>query len=191
MKPKNAARVFLTLVSLFLVCTSSALASDQVQHQTGIIDELKNNCNTLLLYGEVLLSEASYKISHLTNNDAEVDTVTTQADLDFWNKLKAQYPFSEKPVFISMDSVCGPAYDYVSAGVTEAIVTDNSGNALDSYTVTKKENGFTIQKGAPGNPDQSYTITLNKLEELDAIYGNIGQVKAGEMYVKEQIQAQE
>jgi hypothetical protein len=191
MKPKNAARVFLTLVSLFLVCTSSALASDQVQHQTGIIDELKNNCNTLLLYGEVLLSEASYKISHLTNNDAEGDTVTTQADLDFWNKLKAQYPFSEKPVFISMDSVCGPAYDYVSAGVTEAIVTDNSGNALDSYTVTKKENGFTIQKGAPGNPDQSYTITLNKLEELDAIYGNIGQVKAGEMYVKEQIQAQE
>jgi hypothetical protein len=191
MKPKNAARVFLTLVSLFLVCTSSALASDQVQHQTGIIDELKNNCNTLLLYGEVLLSEASYKISHLTNNDAERDTVTTQADLDFWNKLKAQYPFSEKPVFISMDSVCGPAYDYVSAGVTEAIVTDNSGNALDSYTVTKKENGFTIQKGAPGNPDQSYTITLNKLEELDAIYGNIGQVKAGEMYVKEQIQAQE
>jgi hypothetical protein len=191
MKLKNAAKVLLTLISLFLVCTSSALASDQVQHQTGIMDELKNSCNTLLLYGEVVLSEASYKISHFTNNDAEGDTVTTQADLDFWNKLKAQYPFSEKPIFVSMDSVCGPAYDYVLAGVTEAIVTDNSGNALDFYTVTKKENGFTIQKGAPGNPDQSYTITLNTLEELDAIYGNIGQVKAGEMYVKEQIQAQE
>ena len=68
MKPKNAAKVFLTLISLFLVCTSSALASDQVQQQTGIIDELKNNCNTLLFHGEVLLSEASYKISHFTNN---------------------------------------------------------------------------------------------------------------------------
>jgi len=67
---------------------------------------------------------------------------------------------------------------------------DNSGNALDSYTVTKKETGITIQKGALSNPDNSYTITLNKLEELDAIYGNIGQVKAGEMYINEQIQVQ-
>jgi|BarGraIncu00222A_1022003.scaffolds.fasta_scaffold01242_10 hypothetical protein len=190
MKPKNAAKVFLTLISLFLVCTSSALAIDQVQQQTGIIDELKNNCNTLLLHGEVLLSEASYKISHLTSNDAEGDTVTTQADLDFWNELKAQYPFSEKPVFISTDSACGPAYDYFQAGVTEVTVMDNSGNALDSYTVTKKETGITIQKGALSNPDNSYTITLNKLEELDAIYGNIGQVKAGEMYINEQIQVQ-
>jgi hypothetical protein len=190
MKPKNAAKVFLTLISLFLVCTSSALAIDQVQQQTGIIDELKNNCNTLLLHGEVLLSEASYKISHFTNNDAEGDTVTTQADLDFWNELKAQYPFSEKPVFISKDSAIGPAYDYFQAGVTEVTVMDNSGNALDSYTVTKKETGITIQKGALSNPDNSYTITLNKLEELDAIYGNIGQVKAGEMYINEQIQVQ-
>jgi len=190
MKPKNAAKVFLTLISLFLVCTSSALASNQVQQQTGIIDELKNNCNTLLLHGEVLLSEASYKISHFTNNDAEGDTVTTQADLDFWNELKAQYPFSENPVFISMDSACGPAYDYFQAGVTEVTVMDNSGNALDSYTVTKKETGITIQKGTLSNPDNSYTITLNKLEELDAIYGNIGHVKAGEMYIKEQIQVQ-
>jgi hypothetical protein len=190
MKPKNAAKVFLTLISLFLVCTSSALAIDQVQQQTGIIDELKNNCNTLLLHGEVLLSEASYKINHLTSNDAEGDTVTTQADLDFWNELKAQYPFSEKPVFISTDSACGPAYDYFQAGVTEVTVMDNSGNALDSYTVTKKETGITIQKGALSNPDNSYTITLNKLEELDAIYGNIGQVKAGEMYINEQIQVQ-
>ena len=202
MKPKNAARVFLTLVSLFLVCTSSALASDQVQHQTGIIDminhephqtdiigDLKHYCSALLLDGEVVLSEASYKISHLINNDAEVDTVTTQADLDFWNKLKAQYPFSEKPVFISRDSVCRPAYDYVPTGVSEVTIMDNSGNALDSYTVTKTETGFTIQKGATGNPDQSYTITLNKLEELDATYGNIGQIRDGEMYIKEQIQS--
>ena len=48
MKPKNAAKVFLTLISLFLVCISSALAIDQVQQQTGIIDELKNNCNTAI-----------------------------------------------------------------------------------------------------------------------------------------------
>jgi hypothetical protein len=190
MNPKNAAKVLLTLVSLFLVCTSSALASDQVQYQTGIIEDLKNNCNTLLLFGEVLLSEASYKISHLTNTDAKEDTVTTQADLDFWNKLNAQFPFSETPVFISIDSVCGQAYDYIPAGVTEATVTDNSGNALGSYTVTKKEAGFTIQKGAHDNPDQCYTITLNELEKLDAIYGNIGQVRACEMYIKEQIQAQ-
>jgi hypothetical protein len=142
------------------------------------------------VYGEVLISEVSYKINHLTNTNAEGNNVTTQADLDFWNKLKAQYPFSEKPVFISRDSVCRPAYDYVPTGVSEVTIMDNSGNALDSYTVTKTETGFTIQKGATGNPDQSYTITLNKLEELDATYGNIGQIRDGEMYIKEQIQSQ-
>ena len=190
MNLKNTAKLFLTLLSIFLVCASYALASDQVQHQTGTIDELKNKFNTLLLYGEVLISEVSYKINHLTNTNAEGNNVTTQADLDFWNKLKAQYPFSEKPVFISRDSVCRPAYDYVPTGVSEVTIMDNSGNALDSYTVTKTETGFTIQKGATGNPDQSYTITLNKLEELDATYGNIGQIRDGEMYIKEQIQSQ-
>jgi len=189
MNLKNTAKLFLTLLSIFLVCASYALASDQVQHQTGTIDELKNKFNTLLLYGEVLICEASYKINHLTNTNAEGNNVTTQADLDFWNKLKAQYPFSEKPVFISRDSVCRPAYDYVPTGVSEVTIMDNSGNALDSYTVTKTETGFTIQKGATGNPDQSYTITLNKLEELDATYGNIGQIRDGEMYIKEQIQS--
>ena len=189
MNLKNTAKLFLTLLSIFLVCASYALASDQVQHQTGTIDELKNKFNTLLLYGEVLISEVSYKINHLTNTNAEGNNVTTQADLDFWNKLKAQYPFSEKPVFISRDSVCRPAYDYVPTGVSEVTIMDNSGNALDSYTVTKTETGFTIQKGATGNPDQSYTITLNKLEELDATYGNIGQIRDGEMYIKEQIQS--
>jgi opacity protein-like surface antigen len=189
MNLKNTAKLFLTLLSIFLVCASYALASDQVQHQTGTIDELKNKFNTLLLYGEVLISEVSYKINHLTNTNAEGNNVTTQADLDFWNKLKAQYPFSEKPVFISRNSVCRPAYDYVPTGVSEVTIMDNSGNALDSYTVTKTETGFTIQKGATGNPDQSYTITLNKLEELDATYGNIGQIRDGEMYIKEQIQS--
>jgi hypothetical protein len=189
-KQKSNAKVFLTIISLFLISTSSALASDQVQHQTGTIDELKNNFNKLLLYGEVLLSEVSYKINHLTNTNAEGDNVTTQADLDFWNKLKAQYPFSEKPVFISKDSVCRLAYDYVPEGISKVTITDNSGNPFDSYTVTKNETGFTIQKGAPSNPDQSYTITLNKLEELDAIYGNIGQIQDCEMYIKEQIKSQ-
>jgi hypothetical protein len=33
-------------------------------------------------------------------------------------------------------------------------------------------------------------ITLNKLEELDGTYGNIGQVQAGENYIKDQIQKQ-
>jgi hypothetical protein len=187
---KNPEKFFFTFISLFLVCSSSALASDQVSNQTGIIDELKNNFNTLLLYGEVLLSGVSYKISHITNTNAEGDNVTTQADLDFWNQLKAQYPFSEKPVFISRDSACRPAYDYVPTGVSDVTIMDNSGNALNSYAVTKNETGFTIQKGAPSNPDQSYTITLNKLEELDAIYGNIGQIQDCEMYIKEQIKSQ-
>lgn len=204
MKPKNTVQIFLALMSLLLVCTFSALAEDQMQqhqkgiidrinheqHQTGIVDTLKYYCNTLWFYGEVLLSNVSYKINHQTDIQAEGDNVTTQANLDFWNDLKTQYPFSEKPVFISMNSECGPAYGYVPGGVSEATVTDNSGNVLDSYTVTKNETGFTIQKGAPDNPDQSYTVTLNKLEELDTIYGNIGQVQAAEMYIKDQIQIQ-
>jgi hypothetical protein len=204
MKPKNTAQMFLTLLSLFLVCTSSALAGYQVQqhqkgiidrinheqHQKGIINTLKDYWNSFRFYGEVLLSQASYKINHLTNTQADGNNLTTQTDLDFWNNLQAQYPFSEKPVFISIDSVCGLAYDYLPNGVSVATVTDNLGCVLDSYTVTKNETGFTIRKGAPSNPDQSYTITINKMKELDAIYGNIGQVQACEIYIKGQIQAQ-
>ncbi|RPJ77575.1 MAG: hypothetical protein EHM20_05925 [Alphaproteobacteria bacterium] len=203
MRPKNTAKVFLTLMSLFFVCTSSALAGDQVQHQTniidrinnqphqtGIIDELKDSWNTLRFCGEALLSEASYKINHLTSTDADSDNVTIQADLVFWNDLQAEYPFSEKPVFISKKSVFEPAYNYVPEGVSEATVFDNSGNALDSYTVTKNETGVIIQKGVSSNPDRNYTITIDKIKELDGIYGNIGEVQAGKMYIKEQIQAQ-
>ncbi len=190
MEPKNIKKVFLIFLSLFLVCTSSALAEDQVQHQTGIIDKLKQDWNTLRSCGEVLLSKASYEINHQTNGNENENNITTQEDLDFWNDSQSRYPFSEKPVLISMDSVCGPAYNYIPEGVTGAKVTDNSGNVLDSYTVTKNEKGFTIQKGAPVNPDHSYAITLNKLEELDETYGNVRQVRAGEMYIKEQIQNQ-
>ncbi len=203
MKPENTAQMFLTLMSLFLLCTSSALAGDkaqyqesiidrinQEQHQTGIFDTLKHDWNSLQFYGEVLLSEVSYKINHQNNTHADGDNITTQADLDFLNNLQAQYLFSEKPVFICRDSVCEPAYDYIPEGVTEVTVMDNSGNALDSYTVTKREKGFTIQKGIPSNPDYSYTITLNRLEELDARYGNVSQVQAAKTYIKDQIQIQ-
>jgi hypothetical protein len=210
MKSKNTTRVFLTLMALFLVYTSLALAEDQGQHQKGIIDrinhqqhqktifdEIKNSWNTVWFYGEVLVSDASYKITHLINTEEEGDNKTNeegnqtaQTDLDYWSDLKDQFPFSEKPVFISMESIRGPAYDYVPEGVSEVSVMDNAENILDSYTVTKNETGFTIQKGAPSNPDNNYTITLDKLEELDEIYGNLGQVKAGKLYIKEQIQKQ-
>jgi hypothetical protein len=203
MKQKNTTRVFLTLMALFLVYTSLALAEDQGQHQKGIIDrinhqqhqktifdELKNNWNTFWFYGEVALSEASYKITHLIDTNAEGNNTTTQAYLDYWDDLKNQFPFSEKPVFISMENVSGPAYDYVPEGVSEVSVLDNEENILDSYIVTKNETGLTIQKGAPSNPDNNYTITLKKLEELDGIYGNLGQVKAGKLIIKEQIQKQ-
>lgn len=190
MKPKNTAEVFLTLMSLFLVCTPSALAEDQVQHQTGIIDTLKNDWNAFWSFGEVLLSHVSYKINHHADVNSEWDNVTTQDDLNFLNNLKAQYPFSEKSVHISRDGACGPAYEFLPEGVTEATVTDNSGNALDSYTVTKSGTGFTIRKGAPEKPDQRYAINLKKLEEFYAIYGKVGQVQKCEIYIKEQIQAQ-
>lgn len=190
MNPKNTAKVFLTLISLFLVCTPSAHASDHVQYQTGIIDGLKNSWHTVQFCGEVVLSETFHIINQLTSAHADGDNVTAQADLDFWNDLKAQYPFSERPVFISMDSVCGPAYDHAPKGVSEVTVVDNSENILDSYSVTKNETGFIIQKGAPGNPDHNCTITVRKIKELDGTYGNIGQIKASKMYVKEQIQEQ-
>jgi len=189
MKAKNITKVFLTLVSLFLVCTSSAFAEDQGQNQTGIVDTVKNDLNKVQFYGEVLLSGISYKINHLSDANAD-GNVTTQDDLDFLNDSQARFPFSEKPVFISMNSACEQVYKYVPEGVTEATVTDNSGNDLDSYTITKNETGFTIQKGASSNPDNSYAITLNELEKLDEIYGDVGQVTTCEMYIKDQIQTQ-
>jgi hypothetical protein len=188
MKPKNTTKVFLTLISIFLTCTSSVLAYDQVQNQTGMIDELKNNWNTFCFYGEAVLSGASYKVNQLFNTNAEGDNVTIQTDLDYWNDLKAQYPFSDKPVFISMNSIFGSAY--VPEGISEITVIDNSGNALDSYAVTKNETGFTIQVGAPDDPDNNCTITLKEIKEFDGMYGNLEEVKVDKMYVKEQIQEQ-
>jgi hypothetical protein len=98
------------------------------------------------------------------------------------NDLKTQFPFSEKPVYLKRDSVCGPAYDFLSKGVTEATVTDNSGKALDSYTVTKSDAGFTIRKGGTNSPDHSCMVTLNKLEQSNALYGKIGQVNDCQKY---------
>lgn len=190
MKLKKAAQAFLTLMFLFLACAPSVLAEDQVQQQTGVINALKNNWNALWFVGENLFSELSYKMNNHDNVNAEGVSITTQDDLNFWNDLKAQYPFSEKPVFISRGSVCGPVYSFLPKGITVVTVTDNSGNALDSYTTTKSETGFTILKGAANNPDNSYAITLNKLGQLNATYGKIGLVSDCETYIKKQIQAQ-
>jgi hypothetical protein len=202
-KPKNTAQMFLILMALFLVCSSPVFAENQIQKQKGIISMIENEphgedifgsarnyFNTLWFYGEVLISRASSLINPYNSTHAEEENSTTQADLDFWYNLQAQYPFSEKPVFISINSICGLACDYVPEGVSEVTITDNSGNALDFYTVTKKENGFTIQKGIPDVPDHIYTITLNELEELDETYGDIGLVKTCERYLKDQIQKQ-
>lgn len=190
-------------MALLLVCSSSAFAGNQTQKQKGIIYMIENEphgedtfatmrtyCHTLWFYGEVLISRASSVISPNNSIHAEGDNSTTQADLDFLHNLQAQYPFSEKPVFIGKKSVCGLACDYVPEGVSEVTIIDNSGNALDFYTVIKKENGFTIQKGIPDFPDNSYTITLNELKELNETYGDTGLVKTCEKYIKEQIQKQ-
>jgi hypothetical protein len=198
-KPKNKVQIFLILMALLVVCSSSAFAGNQTQKK-GIIYMIENEphgedtfatmrtyCHTLWFYGEVLISRASSVINPNNSIHAEGDNSTTQADLDFLHNLQAQYPFSEKPVFISIRSVCGLAYGHIPEGVSEVIIFDNSGNTLDFYTVTKKVNGFTIQKGIPDFPDQSYTITLNELEELNETYGDLGQVKACENYIKDQI----
>jgi hypothetical protein len=127
--------------------------------------------------------------NHTSINKSE-DNVTTQEDLDFWKNVQTQYPFSEKPVFINADNISVPVYGYLPEGISEITVMDNSRNALDSYIVTKNETGFAIQKTVIDNPDQSYTITLNKLEELDKIYGNMKQFQAFETYVVGQIHTQ-
>ena len=189
MKFKNIEITFLSLASLFLVCTSSAFAEEQVQHQTGVIDTIKNSWDKLRFYEDILLSKVSYEINK-PNVSSDGSNVTTQEDLNFWNDSQARYPLSENPVFINMYSVCRPAYDHIPEGTTRVTVTDNSGNSLNSYSVTKNKTGFTIQRGSLSNPDHSYKITLNKLEELNEIYGNVRQVKACEMYIKEQINEQ-
>jgi hypothetical protein len=189
MKFYKIAKSLLTLVSLFLVFTSSAIAEDQVLHQKGIISELKNNCNALCFYGGVLLSEASYKMNNYANISSE-NNVTTQEDLDFWKNFQVKYPFSEKPVFINADNISELVYSYVPGGLSEITFMDNAGNALDSYVVTKNETGFTIQKRIFDNPDQSYTITLNKLKKLDKIYSNMEQFQKLEKYIQDQIQMQ-
>ena len=148
MNLKKTVKIFITIASLLLICTSSAFAEDQVQHQTGIIDALKNYWNTFQFCGEILLSKTSYEINHHTDI-ADDDNVTTQVDLDFWNNLKAQYPFSEKPVFISLDNGFGLVYNFVPEGVSGVTVMDNSRNALDFYTVTKKEKGFQFKRELP------------------------------------------
>lgn len=199
-KPKYTARMFLILLALFFVCSSSAFAGNQMQNKKGIISMIENEphgedtfaavrtyCQTLWFYGEVLVSKASSVVNPNDSIHAEDDNSTTQADLDFLHNSQAQYPFTEKPVFINIKSVCGVAYGHIPEGVSEITIVDNSGNALDFYTVTKIVNGFTIQKGTPDFPDQSYTITINELEELNETYGDIGQVKACENYIKDQI----
>ena len=45
------------------------------------------------------------------------------------------------------------------------------------YTVTKKEKGFTVLKGAPSNPNHRFRITLHKLEKMDEAFGNINWLK--------------
>jgi hypothetical protein len=190
MKLGNTEKIFLTLISILLVCTPTALAEDQVEQQTGIFNMLVNGWNTLQFGGEVLLSGISYEIIHHTDADIDDDNITTQADLNYWNNLKAQYPFSEKPVFISLDNVFGLAYSYVPEGVSGVIIMDNSRNALDFYTVTKNETGLTVQKGAPSNPDHTFGITLHKLEKLDEASGNIEEVQAFKTYLGDQIQTQ-
>ena len=190
MKLKNTATVFLTLMSLFLVCTPTALAEDQMQQQTGIFDTLKNDWNTLQFCGEFLLSGISFETILHTYKGIDDDKVTTQEDLNYWNDLKAQYPFSEKPVFISLDNSFGLAYSYVPEGVSEVTILDNSRNTLDFYTVTKIEKGFTVQKGAPSNPDHRFRTTLHKLEKLDEACSDIEPVQAFKTYLKDQIQTQ-
>lgn len=183
-------KIFITFVSLLLICTPITLAEDQVQQHTGIFERLINDWNTLQFCGDLLLSGVSYKTTFNTIKNSNDDNVTTQADLNYWNNLKAQYPFSEKPVFISLDNEFGLAYGYVPEGISEVTVMDNSRNALDFYTVTKKEKGFTVQKGAHSIPDHRFRITLHKLEKLDEAFGNISLVQAFKAYLSDQIQTQ-
>lgn len=187
MNPGVTEKIVISLISLILICTPIAFAENKVQKSEEIFDKLINYFDTLQFSGELLLSGVSYETIFHTIENIDDDNVTTQADLNYWNNLKAQYPFSEKPVFISLDNGFGLVYSCVPEGVSGVTVMDNSRNALDFYIVTKKEKGFTVQKGAPSNPDHKFRITLHKLEKLDETFGNIGLVQAFKTYLGDQI----
>lgn len=202
MKPKTVL-TYLTLVSLLLSNSSIVFAESSVQnrkdiisiignqkHQSDTFGAIKTYVNKILFSGAVIISEVSYKIDHRNNVNTEETDDTTQANLEFWDKLQSEYPITEKPVFLSVSSICRPLFDYVPEGESEVIVTDNSGNPLDSYTIVKKERGLTLQKGHSSDSAKIYTITLNKLEELDKIYGKIGQFQACKKNLQNQIQNQ-
>lgn len=202
MKPKTVL-TYLTLVSLLLLSSSIVFAESPAQnrkdiisiignqkHQSDTFGAIRTYVNKILFSGEVLISEVSYKIDNRNNVHTEETDGTTQANLDFWDNLQSEYPITEKPVSLSASRICRPIFDYVPEGESEVFVTDNSGNPLASYTIIKKERGLTLQKGHSSNSAKIYTITLNKLEELDRIYGKIGQVQACKKYLKNQIQNQ-
>jgi hypothetical protein len=190
MKLGNTEKIFICLLFLTLICTPVAVGEDELDKHTGTFDKLINELNSLQFYGEFLLSKASYEVILFTIKNMDDTRVTTQADLDYWNNLKAQYPFSEEPVYISLDNEFRLAYNYVPEGVSAVTIMDNSRNALDYYTVTKKEKGFTVLKVAPSNPNHRFRITLHKLEKMDEVFGNIKLAQAFKKYIKDQIQNQ-
>jgi hypothetical protein len=190
MKLENAGKIFAILLSLTLICTPIAVGEDELDKQTWTFDKLVNDLNSIQVYGGFLLSNISHEVIRDYIKNIDDTRVTTQADQDYWNNLKDQYPFSEKPVYISLDNEFSLAYNYVPEGVSEVTIMDNSRNPLDFYTVTKKENGFTVQKGATSNPNHRFSITLCRLEKLDDSIGNFYPVQAFKTYLRDQIKAQ-
>lgn len=190
MKLENAGKIFAILLSLTLICTPIAVGEDELDKQTWTFDKLVNDLNSIQLYGGFLLSNISHEVIRDYIKNIDDTRVTTQADLDYWNNLKDQYPFSEKPVYISLDNEFSLAYNYVPEGVSEVTIMDNSRNPLDFYTVTKKEKGFTVLKNAPSNPNHRFRITLHKLERIDETFGNIKLIQAFKTYIRNQIQTQ-
>jgi hypothetical protein len=191
MKVGNAGKIFVIFLSLTLICTPIAVGEDELTEHTETVDQLINELNSIQFYGEYLLSRISNEV--IINYVKSIDDtrVTTQADLDYWNNLKDQYPFSEKPVYISLDNEFSLAYNYVPEGVSAVTILDNSRNAMDYYTVTKKEKGFTVLKSAPSNPNHRFRITLHRLKKIDETFGNIKLVQAFKTCLRNQIQTQQ
>jgi len=190
MKIGNTGKIFIILLSISLICTPIAFGEDELDEHAGTLDKLINEFNSIQFYGEFVLSKFSCEAIIYSIKNIDDTRVTTQADLDYWKNLKDQYPFSEKPVYISLDNEFRLAYYYVPEGVSAVTIMDNSRNAMDYYTVTKKEKGFTVLKGAPSNPNHRFRITLHKLEKIDEASGNIKLIQSFKKYLRNQIQTQ-
>lgn len=120
------------------------------------------------------------KTASETNNALQQEVQIRQVeissdDLDWWQDFIGAYPIQDMPTsaLTMLDTDMATVHNYVPTGITQITIIQENGNLVQEYIIKHTDTDILISRGKTTNPAQSYTFTIQEVQQYKDNYGSV------------------